>query len=93
LPQFAALKAIGYADGALAGTVAAMSLMIAAAGFAPALAAALWLYGEIRQKTLLPVTMSAGHIAAVLAGALVMAAVSALLAVGGLRRADPADVF
>jgi putative ABC transport system permease protein len=93
LPQFATLKAIGYGDGALAGTVAAMSLMIAAAGFAPALAAAVWLYGEIRQKTLLPVTMSAGQAAVVLAAALVMAAVSALLAVGGLRRADPADVF
>ena len=93
LPQFATLKAIGYADGALAVTVAAMSLMIAVAGFAPALAAALWLYREIREKTLLPVTMSASHVAAVLVAALVMAAVSALLAVGGLRRADPADVF
>ncbi|HUC71964.1 MAG TPA: FtsX-like permease family protein [Stellaceae bacterium] len=93
LPQFATLKAIGYGDGALAGTVAAMSLMIAVAGFAPAVAAGVWLYGEIRQKTLLPVTMTAGHVAAVLAAAIVMAAVSALLAVGGLRRADPADVF
>jgi putative ABC transport system permease protein len=93
LPQFATLKAIGYGDGALAVTVAAMSVMIAVAGFAPAVGAAVGLYGAIRQKTLLPVTMSAGHVAAVLAAALVMAAVSALLAVGGLRRADPADVF
>jgi hypothetical protein len=37
--------------------------------------------------------MSASHVAAVLMAALAMAAVSALLAVGGLRRADPADVF
>ncbi len=93
LPQFATLKAIGYTDATLAGTVAAMSLIIAVAGFAPAVAAGVWLYGEIRQKTLLPVTMSVGHVAAVLAAALVMAAVSALLALGGLRRADPADVF
>jgi putative ABC transport system permease protein len=93
LPQFATLKAIGYGDGALAGTVSAMSLMIAVAGFIPALAAAVLLYDEIKQKTLLPVTMSAGHIGEVLAASLVMAAISALLAVGGLRRADPADVF
>jgi putative ABC transport system permease protein len=93
LPQFATLKAIGYADRALAGTVAAMSLMIVAAGFVPALAAAVWLYRVIRQETLLPVTMSADHIVEVLAASLAMAAVSALLAVGGLRRADPADVF
>lgn len=93
LPQFATLKAIGYADRALAGTVAAMSLMIVVAGFVPALAAATWLYRIIRQETLLPVTMSADHIIEVLVATLVMAAVSALLAVGGLRRADPADVF
>jgi putative ABC transport system permease protein len=93
LPQFATLKAIGYADRALAGTVAAMSLMIVVAGFVPALVAATWLYRIIRQETLLPVTMSADHIVEVLVATLVMAAVSALLAVGGLRRADPADVF
>jgi putative ABC transport system permease protein len=93
LPQFATLKAIGYGDGALAATVAAMSLLIVVAGFVPALAAAIWLYRLIRERTLLPVTMTPVHVAAVLAAALVMAAISALLAVGGLRRADPADVF
>jgi putative ABC transport system permease protein len=93
LPQFATLKAIGYDDSALAGTVAVMSLIIAVAGFAPALAAAVLLYGEIRQKTLLPVIMSASHVAEVLVASLMMAAVSALLALSGLRRADPADVF
>jgi putative ABC transport system permease protein len=93
LPQFATLKAIGYGDGALAATVAAMALLIVIAGFAPALAASAWIYGVIRGMTMLPIVMSPGHIAAVLGAALAMAAVSALLAVGGLRRADPADVF
>jgi putative ABC transport system permease protein len=93
LPQFAALKAIGYGDGALAATVAVMSLLIVAAAFAPALAAATWVYRVIRQETLLPVTMTPGHAAVVLAAALAMAAIAALLALGGLRRADPADVF
>jgi putative ABC transport system permease protein len=93
LPQFATLKAIGYGDGVLAATVAAMSLLIAAAAFAPALAAAVAVYRVIRQETLLPVTMTPGHAATVLVAALAMAAIAALLAVGGLRRADPADVF
>ena len=93
MPQFATLKAIGYGDGALAATVATMSLLIVAAGFVPALAAAAWLYRLIQQRTMLPVTMTLGHVAAVLGAALGMAAVSALLALGGLRRADPADVF
>jgi hypothetical protein len=55
--------------------------------------AAVLLYDEIRQKTLLPVTMTVAHMGEVFAASLVMAAISALLAVGGLRRADPADVF
>jgi DevC protein len=93
LPQFATLKAIGYGEGALAATVAAMSLLIVAAAFAPALAAAVSLYRVIRERTLLPVTMTPGHAVAVLAAALAMAAVAALLTLGSLRRADPADVF
>jgi putative ABC transport system permease protein len=93
LPQFATLKAIGYGEGTLFGTVAAMSLIIAAASFAPALGAAALIYGEIRQKTLLPVTLSPAHVAAVLMASLAMAAISALLAADGLRRADPADIF
>ena len=93
LPQFATLKAIGYGDGALAATVAVMSLLIVAAAFGPALAAAIWVYQIIRRETLLPVTMTPGHAVAVLAVALAMAAIAALLALGGLRRADPADVF
>jgi putative ABC transport system permease protein len=93
LPQFATLKAIGYNDSALAATVAAMSLLIIGAAFAPALAAAFWFYQIIRRETLLPVTMTPGHAVAVLAAALAMAAIAALLALGGLRRADPADVF
>jgi putative ABC transport system permease protein len=93
LPQFATLKAIGYPDRSLAGTVSAMSLLIVIAGFIPALGAALGLYSVIRRETLLPVTMSEMRLLAVFAAALAMALVSALLSVGTLRRAAPADVF
>jgi putative ABC transport system permease protein len=93
LPQFATLKAIGYPDRSLVGTVGAMSLMIAVAGFIPALIAAVELYSIIQEKTLLPVMMGETRVCVVFGAALVMALVSALLSVGGLRRADPADVF
>jgi putative ABC transport system permease protein len=93
LPQFATLKAIGYPDRSLAGTVGAMSLLIVVAGFIPALAAALGLYSVIRQETLLPVTMTHSRLVAVFIAALLMASISALLSIGSLRRADPADVF
>jgi len=93
LPQFATLKAIGYPDRSLAGTVSAMSLLIVIAGFIPALGAALGLYSVIRQETLLPVAMSEMRLLAVFAAAIAMALISALLSVGSLRRAAPADVF
>jgi putative ABC transport system permease protein len=93
LPQFATLKAIGYRDRSLIATVSAMSLLIVIAGFIPALAAALGLYSLIRQKTLLPVTMSELRLLAVFVAALGMAVISAMLSVRVLRRADPADVF
>jgi putative ABC transport system permease protein len=93
LPQFATLKAIGYPDRSLVWTVGAMSLLIVVAGFIPALAAALGLYSVIRRETLLPVTMTEMRLLTVFLAALAMASISALLSIGSLRRADPADVF
>ncbi len=93
LPQFATLKAIGYADRSLAGTVVAMALLIVLAGFLPALVAAFGVYAVIREETLLPVTMTASRIGAVFVATLLMAVFSALLSAGSLRRADPADIF
>jgi putative ABC transport system permease protein len=93
LPQFATLKAVGYANGFLNGTVITMALLIVLAGFVPALAAALGVYEVIREETLLPAEMSETRIAVVFGATLVMAAASALLSMGSLRRADPADLF
>jgi putative ABC transport system permease protein len=93
LPQFATLKAVGYADRFLDGTVITMALLIVLAGFFPALVAALGIYAVIREETLLPVEMSGTRIAAVFAATLAMAAASALLSMSSLRRADPADLF
>ena len=93
LPQFATLKAVGYADRFLGGTVITMALLIVLAGFFPALVAALGIYAVIREETLLPVEMSGTRVAAVFAATLAMAAASALLSMSSLRRADPADLF
>jgi putative ABC transport system permease protein len=93
LPQFATLKSIGYRDRSLAATVGVMSLLIVVVGFVPALGAALGLYSVIRHETLLPVTMSETRLLSVFIAALAMAVISALLSVGVLRRADPADIF
>ena len=61
--------------------------------FFPALAAALAAYAVIRKETLLPVAMSPAELAGVFVIALFMSAISALLSLGRLRRADPAEIF
>ena len=93
LPQFATLKAIGYADRSLTLIVIAMAFALVVAAFVPATAAVLGIYSVIRDKTLLPVVMTQERLAVVFAIVLVMAAISALLSIRSLRRADPADLF
>jgi putative ABC transport system permease protein len=93
LPEFATLKAIGYSDAYLAAVVMVEAAMIVLVAFAPAAVAAVVIYARIRGVTLLPVDMTAPHLAGVLVSALVMSAVSAFLSLSNLRRADPADVF
>ena len=93
LPQFATLKAIGYGDAYLNAIVLGESLLIVAVAFLPALGAALGIYALVRSETLLPLSLTAPQLAAVFAIALVMAAASAFLSLGSLRRADPAEIF
>jgi putative ABC transport system permease protein len=93
LPEFATLKAIGYADIHLAAVVLIEAAIVVTVAFVPATAAAMALYAVIRSETLLPVVLTLPLLAGVLAATLVMSAGSALLSVSGLRRADPADVF
>jgi len=93
LPQFATLKAIGYRDRYLDAIVLIEALLLTAVAFVPALGAALAIYAVVREKTLLPLSLSPGEFAAVFAITLVMAAISAMLSLGALRRADPAEIF
>ena len=93
LPEFATLKAIGYADAHLVAVVTIEALIIVVAAFLPAAAAAMAVYALIRSETLLPVALTPAHLAAVLAVSLVMSAGSAFLSLSTLRRADPAEIF
>ncbi len=93
LPQFATLKAIGYSDRYLDAIVLIESFLIMAVAFVPALGAALAVYALVRSETLLPLSLTAAELGSVFAITLVMAAASAFLSLGSLRRADPAEVF
>jgi DevC protein len=93
LPEFATLKAIGYGDASLAAVVVIEAGIIVIAAFIPAAIGAMAVYALIRSQTLLPLALSPGSMATVLLGVLIMAAGSAFLSLGNLRRADPAEIF
>jgi putative ABC transport system permease protein len=93
LPQFATLKAIGYTDRYLNAIVMIEAFLIMLVAFLPALGAALLVYDQVRQQTLLPLSLSAIELGIVFGMTVLMAAVSAFLSLSGLRRADPAEVF
>ena len=93
LPQFATLKAIGYRDRYLDLIVLIQAFLVTAVAFVPALVAALVIYAVVRRETLLPLSLGPAELGAVFAITLLMSAISAMLSLGGLRRADPAEVF
>jgi putative ABC transport system permease protein len=69
------------------------AILVMLVAFVPAFAAALVIYAVIRGQTLLPVAMTATELGGVLAATLLMSVISALLSLGRLRRADPAEIF
>ncbi len=93
LPQYAALKAIGYRDRYLGVVVMILALIMAIIAYVPAVAAALVIYRIVRDMTFLPLAMTGGRLAAVLFIALEMSVGSALVSLRVLRRADPVDLF
>lgn len=93
LPEYATLKAMGYADRQLYGFVLRQSWLFALLGFFPGLLLALGLYGFIEHATQLPVFMTAQRAAGVLLLSLLMCTCAGALTLRKLSTADPADLF
>ena len=93
LPQYATLKAIGYTDLQLGRIVMSTATILSSLGYVPAVMVSIAVYWIIRSKTPLPIEMTIGRLVTVLALAWGMSALSALLALRILRRADPAELF
>lgn len=93
LPQYATFKAIGYTDSYLQRVVVSLGLMTASIAFLPAVAAAIGIYGKLRELARLPIEMTTTRILAVLVIALAMSAATALFAVNKVREVDLADLF
>jgi putative ABC transport system permease protein len=93
LPQYATLKAIGYPTVFLLRVVLEQAALNGVAGWVPAVLLSLGLYRLIGQIALLPMQMSLGIILVSLGLTVGMCLLSALIAVGRVVRADPAEVF
>ncbi len=91
--QYATLKAIGYADRFLASVVLATAVVLAVGGFVPGVAVTAALYALAERATSLPLALTPAGTIGVFSMMLGMCALAGLLAMGKVRRADPADVF
>jgi putative ABC transport system permease protein len=93
LPEFATLKAIGFADAALFGIVGQQALLLAVAGFVPGALICRGLYRLTAHATRLPLELTPGTGMLVFALTLLMCGVSGVMALRKVRAADPAEVF
>jgi putative ABC transport system permease protein len=93
LPQFATLKAMGYSDAFLSGVVLREALWLALLGFVPGWGLSWLLYRRLSQEIGLPMQMTASSIFLVAFFTILMCVASALLGLGKVRKADPAEVF
>jgi putative ABC transport system permease protein len=93
LPEYATMKAMGYADGALFRVVMVQAGYISAMGFLPGALMGQAMYTLLARATLLPFAMTTGRFFGVYGLTLAMCLMSGALAMLALRRADPAEIF
>jgi putative ABC transport system permease protein len=93
IAEYALLKTLGYRRWFFAIVVLATAALIVLAAFPLALALSALVYWICGSATQLPVEMTAGRVLSVALFALAVSAVSALLAVRRLGRADPAALL
>ncbi|BFM38858.1 ABC transporter permease DevC [Synechocystis sp. LKSZ1] len=93
LPEYATLKAMGYADRYFLAVVFQEALILAIIGFIPSFGLGLFLYSNTARATGLPILMTTARATTVLLLTVLMCIISGAIAVGKLRAADPADIF
>lgn len=93
LPQYATLKAMGFSDNYLLMIVINECLVMSLSGFIPGFLIASWVCGIAAKVTYLPVHMTLDRSSLVLFLTTAMCCIAAVIVMGKLRKADPADVF
>jgi putative ABC transport system permease protein len=84
---------MGYPDRVVSGLVVKQALILSHAGYFPALVAAAILDRLVTLATTLPVELTWPDALTVYVASILICTVSALLSVGKVRRADPAELF
>lgn len=93
LAEYATLKAMGYTDGFLSRVVVGQSLIYALGAYGPAVALAYAAYRATEALADIPMRLTAANLGLALGLAAVVSLGSALLTVGKLRSADPAELY
>jgi putative ABC transport system permease protein len=93
LAEYATLKAMGYSDLKLLGVIFQEAIILGTLGFIPGFGASIWMYGFLGGLTRLDLLMTPELALTVFLLTLGMCVISAAIASGKLRSADPADVF
>jgi putative ABC transport system permease protein len=93
LPEYATLKAMGYTNRYLSRVVVVQALIYALGAFGPAVALAYVVYRVTAALAQIPMRLTVTNLAIALGMAAAVSLLSALLSVGKLRRADPAELF
>lgn len=93
LPQYATLKAMGFSDQYLLRVVFSQALMLSVLGYLPGFVLALWLYRVATNAIQMQFSMTAERAIFVFVLTIVMCVLSAVMAIGKVRSADPAEVF
>lgn len=93
LTEYATLKAMGFTNNYLLGIVFRQALLLAILGYIPGFTIAFSLYDLANNATHLPINMEINKALMVLLSVFLMCLISATIAIGKLRSADPADIF
>ena len=91
--EFATLKAMGYPDRTVSGLVIRQALVLSHAGYVPGLIIAAILEKGVSLWTRMPVGLTWNDAGLVYIASVLICMISALLAVGKVRKADPAELF
>ncbi len=93
LREYATFKAMGYGQRYFRSIVLEEAVILAIAGFFPALLVSLGIYSVMAEATGLPIAMSPERAVFVFLGTVGSCAMSGMIAMRKLANADPADLF